>query len=430
MATPSFLHHDGDVADQQGADSPRRPKKSLTPPASTTRARKSASTRKAAATKKAVVSTKTAAPTKKAVPLKKAVPTKKASVAKKAVLTKKAVPTKKASVAKAVPTKKAVPTRKASVAKKAVPTRKSVPTRKASVAKTAVPTKKAAVAVGARKAVKARSTVAGDAGGGETKSRAPRPSAGTGSADLVAGVSMDLTEVVAPPDAPLMAEAPPSSTDNAPTPPPSPSPPDKGSTGAVATGALGLSLLALALCWISVFSLVLAPIILLGVIAVIVAIRARRAGLRLATVALVIAAVALVAGIGTAAAVALDGGSSGVKYSALVPGDCLKKPGVAFETTERVDCAKPHDLEVFALVDDPAPKGAKYPGRDLMDREANVACAPQFESYVGVPLDLSQLGGTYFVPTKATWDANSRRLLCTVSAKTGQLTGSVKGTKR
>jgi len=198
----------------------------------------------------------------------------------------------------------------------------------------------------------------------------------------------------------------------------------------VAKGALVLSIVALAVCWITVLSVLLVPVILLAVVAVVVAVRAKGAGLRLAMAAVVIAVVALVAGIGIAAAVALNGGSGGVKYSALVPGDCLEKPGAAFETTQRVDCAKPHDLEVFALIDDPAPRGAKYPGRDLMDREANVACPPQFESYVGIPFDQSQLAATFFVPVKATWDANSRRLLCTVSAKTGQLTGSVKGSKR
>jgi len=248
-------------------------------------------------------------------------------------------------------------------------------------------------------------------------------------------VSTDVTEVVAPPDAPItedgVSPAPEAAaTSAAPTPPPAPPSRPDGATAGVGKGALAISLLALATCWISVFTLVLAPIILLGVLAVIVAIRARRADLRLATVALVIGAVALVAGIGTAALAALNGGSGGVKYSSLVPGDCLQKPGDAFDTVQRVDCAKPHDLEVFALVDDPAPKGSKYPGKELMDREANVTCPPQFQSYVGVPFEESQLAVPFFVPTKEAWDANSRRLLCTVSAKTGKLTGSVKDTKR
>ncbi len=408
LATPPFLHHDGDVADQQGAGSPRKPRKSLTPPAPTARARKAATT-------------------------KKAMPTKKAATTRRAAATKRVAASKTTAAAKTAP-KKATATKRAAATKAAAPkkaaTKKAAPTKKAAATKKAAPTKKAA----ARKAVKARSAVTGATGA--KKPRAPRASARARSSDLVAGVSTDLTEVVAPPDAPITEDgaspAPDDATTSAaPTPPPAPpSPPDRASRNGVAKGALVLSLLALATCWISVFTLVLAPIILLGVLAVIVAIRARRADLRLATVALLIGALALVAGIGTAAAAALNGDSGGVKYSSLVPGDCLEKPGDAFETAQRVDCAKPHDLEVFALVDDPAPKGAKYPGRDLMDREANVACPPQFQSYVGVPFDESQLGVTFFVPVKATWEANSRRLLCTVSAKTGKLTGSVKGTKR
>jgi len=392
------------VADQQGAGSPRKPRKSLTPPAPTARARKAATA-------------------------KKGVPTERAA-ARKAVATKKVAASKKVPAAKSAP-KKAAATKKVPAAKSAP---KAAATKKAAATRKAAGTKKAATAGGAKKAVKARSAVTGVTAA--KKTRAPRASTRARSSDLVAGVSTDVSEVVAPPDGPItedgVSPAPDVTTaPAAPTPPPAPpSPPDRPSKSGVAKGALVLSLLALATCWISVFSLTLALVILLGVLAVIVAIRARRAGLRLATAALAIAALALMLGITTAVGVALNGDSGGVKYSSLVPGNCLEKPGDAFETAQRVDCAKPHDLEVFALVDDPAPRGAKYPGRDLMDREANVACPPQFQSYVGVPFDESQLGVTFFVPVKATWEANSRRLLCTVSAKTGKLTGSVKGTKR
>ncbi|MCA1657448.1 MAG: septum formation family protein [Actinobacteria bacterium] len=224
---------------------------------------------------------------------------------------------------------------------------------------------------------------------------------------------------------------PPDEGTTAPPPPPSPAPtPAPDGRPPLAKGALALSIIALGVCWLTLISLLFVPVILVAVVAVIIAIRAKGARRRMATAAAVLAVLALVAGIGIAGAVALSDDGGGVKYSDLMPGDCLKKPGATFETTERIDCAKPHDLEVFALVDDPAPKGARYPGRDLMDREANVACPPQFESYVGLPFDQSQLAVTFFVPVKATWDADSRRLLCTVSAKSGKLTGSVKGSKR
>ncbi len=141
-----------------------------------------------------------------------------------------------------------------------------------------------------------------------------------------------------------------------------------------------------------------------------------------------IAVVALVAIVATLVAVA--GGPSGVKYSELRPGDCLEKPGDRFVRAKRVDCAEPHDLEVFALVTDPAPRGARYPGPEILEREATVACLPQFQSYVGIPFDQSELHFTGYVPTKRNWEEDNRLLVCTLSARTGRLTGSVKDSKR
>lgn len=147
--------------------------------------------------------------------------------------------------------------------------------------------------------------------------------------------------------------------------------------------------------------------------------------------ALMVAVVVLLAGAVAVAAVKANRRSSArVKYTELRPGDCLQKPDDTFVRAERVACAKDHDLEVFALVDDPAPQGARYPGREILEREANVACPPQFQFYVGVPFDQSSLLGQFYVPTKANWESGNRRLLCTVSARTGKLKGSVKGSAR
>jgi hypothetical protein len=161
-----------------------------------------------------------------------------------------------------------------------------------------------------------------------------------------------------------------------------------------------------------------------------VAVGARGKGLRLATAAVAVAAVALVAGLVADGALIRASRSDGVKYSELKPADCLEKPGDRFVRATRLDCAKAHDLEVFALVDDPAPRGARYPGRDILEREATVACLPQFQSYVGIPFDQSQLAFVRYVPTERNWKGDNRRLVCAVSARSGRLTGSVKDTRR
>jgi Septum formation len=149
-----------------------------------------------------------------------------------------------------------------------------------------------------------------------------------------------------------------------------------------------------------------------------------RARLALAVVGLVALAVVI------ALVVAAVAGPSGVKYDELQPGDCLEKPGDRFVRAERVDCAEPHDLEVFALVTDPAPRDARYPGPEILEREATVACLPQFQAYVGIPFEQSELRFTGYVPTERNWEEDNRLLVCTLSARTGRLTGTVKDSRR
>ncbi|MFN2608743.1 MAG: septum formation family protein [Acidimicrobiales bacterium] len=158
---------------------------------------------------------------------------------------------------------------------------------------------------------------------------------------------------------------------------------------------------------------------------------ARRAGPRRRRRGTKVLAVVIALVVVAAAVAILAGRSSrGVSYADLRPGDCIQKPKDTFLRANRVPCASEHDLEVFALIDDPAGRGAKFPGQDILEREANVACPPQFQSYVGVPFDRSSLTVVFYVPTSRNWDGGNRRLLCTVAARTGKLKGSVKGTSR
>jgi hypothetical protein len=108
------------------------------------------------------------------------------------------------------------------------------------------------------------------------------------------------------------------------------------------------------------------------------------------------------------------------------------------------DCATAHDAELIAV--ERAKDGA-YPGPDAMAAEANSACAAGFQDYVGVdamnqgaigdPLQPgyirqpNPLSLDYRYPTSDAWAAGDRSIICLVSeANGGQLTGSMKGTRR
>ena len=418
----------GGVADQQpGGETPRRPRKSATPTrAASKRARAGGAPEHGVPVDQAAEATPASAPRGAAT---KAGVKKSAAPARKAVAKKAAGPTKKTAANRAATTApaKKVPAKKKAVteapAKKAAATKKSGAATKAKKSATVAPAKKTPGAPGT--------------------ARKPPTRKAAASFGVSAEAAVDETAVApgAPPAPPSEAGEAPSDAQESPPPPPEVPPPPAddaapaGTTtppepakpaGAAATGALILSLLALAVSWLPVISLVLAVVILVAVLAVVVASRARRDNRPRSTPALVIGFVALAVGICTAAVVAANRSEGGVAYTELVPGDCLEKPGSTLVRADRVDCSEPHDLEVFALVDDPSPRDAEYPGQAILEREANVACPPQFQSYVDPAIDQATLGFTFFVPTKANWDDGNRRLLCTVSASSGQLNASVR----
>jgi hypothetical protein len=93
-----------------------------------------------------------------------------------------------------------------------------------------------------------------------------------------------------------------------------------------------------------------------------------------------------------------------------------------------VDCGEPHDNEVFALLQYP---GDTFPGVDVMLDEANELCIGDFEAYVGLSYDESELDVYPFVPTEASWDNDDREIVCALYAlDLSKLTGSMRGAAR
>ncbi len=91
-------------------------------------------------------------------------------------------------------------------------------------------------------------------------------------------------------------------------------------------------------------------------------------------------------------------------------GDCLNVPEEdIFSTIDPIDCAEPHDLEVFALVDLTG-ISVGYPGDDAVYEAAYNACWDEFEGYVGVPYEDSVLYLDVFTPTLEGWDERGDRI--------------------
>lgn len=131
----------------------------------------------------------------------------------------------------------------------------------------------------------------------------------------------------------------------------------------------------------------------------------------------------VLAGLLTAPALAACGGPT---VQDLKAGDCLSQADLAGEEVREVtalDCAEPHDAEVFAARELPA---GDYPGTDRLQAEAEEFCTPQFEQFVGVPFGTSELLFSYLVPSEEGWAAGDRTTLCLVLTDE-ETTGSLEG---
>ncbi|HUQ62438.1 MAG TPA: septum formation family protein [Acidimicrobiales bacterium] len=114
------------------------------------------------------------------------------------------------------------------------------------------------------------------------------------------------------------------------------------------------------------------------------------------------------------------GDEDGVAYTSLEPGNCFNNPPENFKRVTTVPCTGSHDLEVIAVVTDPSPKDAPYPGTAALVQVASERCAPDFQIYVGIPVDQSQLRQVEIVPQESSWTDGSRRLVCTVRSPGGE----------
>lgn len=112
----------------------------------------------------------------------------------------------------------------------------------------------------------------------------------------------------------------------------------------------------------------------------------------------------------TATAVATADIGSGDVFQ-LEVGQCFDDPdefGVISDV-EMIDCAEPHDNEVYALFDLPA---GPFPGVSIVEGEALEGCMAAFEPYVGLDYASSILDYTWLTPTPRSWENDDREIVC------------------
>ncbi|MGL4339767.1 MAG: septum formation family protein [Rhodoglobus sp.] len=92
-----------------------------------------------------------------------------------------------------------------------------------------------------------------------------------------------------------------------------------------------------------------------------------------------------------------------------------------------LDCSQPHDAEAFKKIIMP---GTSFPGDKAVSDAAVAGCTSAFTTYVGIEYDQSKLDFAYFYPTAATWEEESREILCIVVDPAGKVSGTLAGAAR
>ncbi len=130
----------------------------------------------------------------------------------------------------------------------------------------------------------------------------------------------------------------------------------------------------------------------------------------------------------TLVALALVLAACGGNAFELETGQCLNEPdSEEVIDVEIVDCAEPHDLEVYRTDDladqnfDPA----------LIDSLSFEICLDAFDGFVGTPYVDSELDIYYLVPSEESWSEGDREVVCAVYDLSGaKLTGSAENIGR
>ncbi len=129
-----------------------------------------------------------------------------------------------------------------------------------------------------------------------------------------------------------------------------------------------------------------------------------------------------------AAAMLLAACSDGNVFS-LEVGDCFDDVSSTADEVSSVpivDCAEPHDNEIFAVYDI---EGTEFPGQTEVQESADEECLRRFADWAGIAYSESALITFPITPTADSWDAiDDRAVACVIyDAGLKKLTGSMAG---
>jgi hypothetical protein len=118
---------------------------------------------------------------------------------------------------------------------------------------------------------------------------------------------------------------------------------------------------------------------------------------------------------------------------ALAVGQCFDTdsftPGSTLDLSSArvVDCAQPHQQEVYAVAIEPSGAGAPYPGDATFAAFADDSCLGAFQPYTGADYTSSHYDIANARPDAAAWGRGDRTVLCALhDVDFAELTGSAR----
>jgi hypothetical protein len=111
-------------------------------------------------------------------------------------------------------------------------------------------------------------------------------------------------------------------------------------------------------------------------------------------------------------------------------GDCFTlDKQTSIEQVSAIPCALPHGTEIYAVIVDPAPVDAPFPGIDAVRAAAKPGCEAAYERFIGAPYTTaSRYWMNILSPEEPYWVIGIRTNWCAVYDRNGhQTTGSAKG---
>lgn len=122
--------------------------------------------------------------------------------------------------------------------------------------------------------------------------------------------------------------------------------------------------------------------------------------------------------------------ASDVPVKDLEAGECMTDSGTAADPNiEVIPCDEAHAFEVFATTE---LSEGNYPGTGEADAQTQEFCRSEFEEFIGVPYDDSELELQYFYPVESEWDDDGgRSVTCLVGLAGGEpSTGTLEDSER